>query len=73
MNRLRGLLSRRAETPNPATCFREESWNSGRVEEALPCLQLSHEFLVQLDAHDQALPRPLLNDELFAHRDRHIL
>jgi len=30
---------------------------AGRVEEAQPRLQLSHELVAQLDAHNQALPR----------------
>ena len=51
MDCLRALRSalRRAKTPSPATCLRKASWHTGRVEEVLPRLQLSHEFLAQLD------------------------
>jgi hypothetical protein len=57
MNLLRALLLRRAKTPSPATCLSRASWHTGRVEEAQPRLQLSHELVAQLDAHNQALPR----------------
>ena len=38
MNYFRALLTalRRPNTPSPATCFRQASWNAGRVDEALP-------------------------------------